>query len=118
VRGLAAAQALLSAVPGYRAGRRFKLVRSAVRGIVVFSVDVEHPDGSLRRAVVEPGLVAPLPLGEERDFGHEVFPEAILRGIPLSVYLLARPVSDIGTPQVLEEVRMSLAHPSSDAGDE
>jgi NAD+ synthase len=42
-------EALLSAVPGYRAGRRFKLVRSAVGGIVVFSVDVEEPDGSLRR---------------------------------------------------------------------
>jgi mannose-1-phosphate guanylyltransferase len=69
-------------------------------------------------AVVEPALVAPLPLGEERDFGHDVFPEAILRGIPLSVYSLSRPVSDIGTPQVLEEVRMSLAHPSADAGDE
>jgi mannose-1-phosphate guanylyltransferase len=69
-------------------------------------------------AIVEPRLVEPLPPGEERDFGHDVFPAAIRAGARIDAYLLTRPVKDIGTPEVLEEVRMSFAFPTTGAGDE
>lgn len=48
--------------------------------------------------VIEPKLVASLPTGMPIDFGHDVFPSAVARGLPIFSYSIADPVIDIGTP--------------------
>jgi NDP-sugar pyrophosphorylase family protein len=51
--------------------------------------------------VIEPELVASLPTGIPFDFGHDVFPSAVERGLPMFTYAIAQPVIDIGTPDGL-----------------
>lgn len=55
--------------------------------------------------VLEPDLVAPLPLGMEADFGRDVFPAAVESGLNLYAARLAEPVIDIGTPEGLALAR-------------
>lgn len=55
--------------------------------------------------LVEPDLLAGLPLGVERDFGHDVFPEALGRGVRIRAHRLAEPVIDMGTPEGLARAR-------------
>ena len=55
--------------------------------------------------VVERELVAELPTNVELDFGHDVFPSALERGLPISAHRLARPVIDVGTPEGLTLAR-------------
>jgi NDP-sugar pyrophosphorylase family protein len=51
--------------------------------------------------VIEPQLVSSLPAGAPSDFGHDVFPSAVNRGLPIFGYRIAQRVIDIGTPQGL-----------------
>jgi NDP-sugar pyrophosphorylase family protein len=51
--------------------------------------------------IVEPQLVSSLPTGAISDFGHDVFPAAIARGLPIFGYRIAQRVIDIGTPDGL-----------------
>lgn len=55
--------------------------------------------------VIEPEFVQELPLGEELDFGHDVFPNALARGVSLRAHRLADPVIDVGTPEGLARAR-------------
>jgi mannose-1-phosphate guanylyltransferase len=55
--------------------------------------------------LLESEIVAPLERGVERDFGHEVFPWAVERGLPVFAYRLSKPVIDIGTPEGLALAR-------------
>jgi NDP-sugar pyrophosphorylase family protein len=55
--------------------------------------------------VLEPDLAASLPPGIESDFGRDVFPAALERGVPLFATPLAEPVIDIGTPEGLALAR-------------
>jgi mannose-1-phosphate guanylyltransferase len=55
--------------------------------------------------VVDPSLVAELPLGAPLDFGHDVFPGALARGRRIATHLIAAPVTDIGTPAALALAR-------------
>jgi NDP-sugar pyrophosphorylase family protein len=59
--------------------------------------------------VVDPGLVTALPAGTEVDFGHDVFPDALARGVAIQAYELERPVIDVGTPEGLERARARAA---------
>jgi NDP-sugar pyrophosphorylase family protein len=51
--------------------------------------------------VLEPGFLAPLPLGVELDFGYDVFPSALGRGVRILAHRLRQPVLDVGTPDGL-----------------
>ena len=51
--------------------------------------------------VIEPELVSSLPAGAVSDFGHDVFPAALDRGLPIFGYRIAQRVIDIGTPDGL-----------------
>jgi NDP-sugar pyrophosphorylase family protein len=55
--------------------------------------------------VVDPQLVHELPPGVPLDFGHDVFPAALERGVPVVAHILAAPAIDIGTPSALEYIR-------------
>jgi NDP-sugar pyrophosphorylase family protein len=55
--------------------------------------------------VLESDILAPLERGVVSDFGHDVFPWALERGLPLFAYRLSRPVIDIGTPEGLALAR-------------
>jgi mannose-1-phosphate guanylyltransferase len=59
--------------------------------------------------VIDPAFIAELPAGAELDFGHDVFPDALERGVPFFAYRLARPVIDVGTPEGLEYARWVAA---------
>ncbi len=59
--------------------------------------------------VVEPSLLAELPLGEPLDFGHDVFPQALARGAVLAAHMLPEPVIDMGTPGMLALARAQLS---------
>jgi mannose-1-phosphate guanylyltransferase len=39
------------------------------------------------------------------DFGHDVFPEALARGVEIGVHRLAAPVLDVGTPPTLRQAQ-------------
>lgn len=43
--------------------------------------------------------------GVVSDFGHDVFPDALSRGVEIGVYRLPAPVLDIGTPLTLREAQ-------------
>jgi NDP-sugar pyrophosphorylase family protein len=58
--------------------------------------------------VIDPAFVSELPLGRERDFGHDVFPAALERGVPICSHQLRWPVIDVGTPQGLERARARI----------
>lgn len=60
--------------------------------------------------VLESEVVAGLPQGVEADFGNDVFPAALRRGLPLYAARLAQPVIDIGTPEGLTLARTSAEH--------
>jgi NDP-sugar pyrophosphorylase family protein len=51
--------------------------------------------------VLESDIVSPLESGVESDFGRDVFPRAIDRGLPVFAGRLASPMIDIGTPEGL-----------------
>ena len=51
--------------------------------------------------VIEPELVASLPAGSAADFGDDVFPRALARGLPIFSYPISAEVIDIGTPDGL-----------------
>lgn len=59
--------------------------------------------------VVEPDLLAGLPAGAPLDFGHDVLPQALARRRRIGVHLLAEPVIDMGTPEMLHVARAALA---------
>jgi mannose-1-phosphate guanylyltransferase len=63
--------------------------------------------------ILEPAFIANLPAGRELDFGHDVFPNALGRRLPIFSHRLSRPVIDIGTPEGLERGRTSVTR---DAG--
>jgi mannose-1-phosphate guanylyltransferase len=58
--------------------------------------------------IVDPDLIAELPAGVELDFGHDVFPEALARELPLAAHVLQAPVIDMGTPAMLDVARAAL----------
>ena len=58
--------------------------------------------------VLEPELVSHLAPGRESDFGTDVFPAALQRGLPLYATRLAQPVIDIGTPEGLTLARATV----------
>jgi NDP-sugar pyrophosphorylase family protein len=66
--------------------------------------------------VVEPDLLSALPAGQERDFGHDVFPQALAEGRPIAAHVLAAPVIDIGTPSALEFAREGAPADAGSAG--
>ena len=49
--------------------------------------------------VVEPSLLSFIPKGRAYDFGHDVFPAALLRNVPLSAQATSAYVLDIGSPE-------------------
>ena len=51
--------------------------------------------------VLEPGFLTTQTRGEELDFGYDVFPAALTRGMKILAHRLDRPVIDVGTPQGL-----------------
>jgi len=59
--------------------------------------------------LVDPDLVAALPPGEERDFGHDVFPAALRAGRRILAHRLPAPVIDVGTPAGLAQARRAAA---------
>jgi mannose-1-phosphate guanylyltransferase/phosphomannomutase len=58
--------------------------------------------------VIEPELVASLPLGTPSDFGHDVFPHALAHGARIFAHRIAGPVIDIGTPEGLAQARAAV----------
>jgi mannose-1-phosphate guanylyltransferase len=62
--------------------------------------------------LLEPAFVADLPAGVECDFGHDVFPAAVVRGSRMLTYSLPEPVIDVGTPEDLARARARAAAPS------
>jgi mannose-1-phosphate guanylyltransferase/phosphomannomutase len=60
--------------------------------------------------VIEPELVAPLPAGVERDFGKDVFPDALERGMRIFSYRIGGAVIDIGTPAGLAQAQALTGH--------
>jgi NDP-sugar pyrophosphorylase family protein len=61
--------------------------------------------------IVESELVRELPTGMELDFGHDVFPGALDRGLPLFAHRLSRPVIDVGTLEGLALARTQAGTP-------
>lgn len=59
--------------------------------------------------LVEPRLVAGLPRGVALDFGHDVFPDALVRGARIRAHRLDEPVIDIGTVDGLARARDRVA---------
>jgi NDP-sugar pyrophosphorylase family protein len=59
--------------------------------------------------LLDPAFVADLPIGVERDFGSDVFPDALARGVGIRAHRLERPVIDVGTPAALELARQGAA---------
>jgi mannose-1-phosphate guanylyltransferase len=59
--------------------------------------------------LLDPSFVADLPCGVERDFGHDVFPDALARGSRMRAHRLAREVIDVGTPAGLELAEQRIA---------
>lgn len=55
--------------------------------------------------LLEPAFVRTIPAGTPSDFGHDVFPQALLTGQRLATHRLARPVLDIGLPATLALAR-------------
>ena len=55
--------------------------------------------------ILEAEFAAALPIGMELDFGHDVFPPAIRRGLPIFAHRLTLPVIDVGTPAGLAMAR-------------
>jgi mannose-1-phosphate guanylyltransferase len=55
--------------------------------------------------LLETEIVAPLERGLACDFGHDVFPWAVERGLPVFAHRLSKPVIDIGTPEGLALAR-------------
>jgi NDP-sugar pyrophosphorylase family protein len=58
--------------------------------------------------VLEPDFVEPLPPGVPLDFGYDVIPAALERGVQIAAHRLAGPVIDVGTPEGLERARARL----------
>jgi NDP-sugar pyrophosphorylase family protein len=58
--------------------------------------------------VIDPNLIAELPAGVELDFGHDVFPDALARELPLAAHVLQAPAIDMGTPAMLDVARAEL----------
>jgi mannose-1-phosphate guanylyltransferase/phosphomannomutase len=58
--------------------------------------------------VIEPELVASLPLGTPSDFGGDVFPQALAQGTRIFSHRIAGPVIDIGTPEGLAQARAAV----------
>lgn len=59
--------------------------------------------------LLEPELIADLPVGIESDFGHDVFPAALDRRVRIRAHRLAEPVIDMGTPDGLARAREHAA---------
>ena len=52
--------------------------------------------------VLDAQFMASLPAGEPLDFGLDVLPDAVRRGLPVYAHRLAEAVIDVGTPDALE----------------
>lgn len=83
------------------------------RRVVSFAEKEARPEGSTVLVnsgvyVLDPAFVASLEEGAVLDFGMDVFPEAIRRGLPLFAYQLESPVIDIGTPDGLRDARRAV----------
>jgi NDP-sugar pyrophosphorylase family protein len=66
--------------------------------------------------VLESELLEMVAPGEESDFGRDVFPSAIARGLPIFAFQLSRPVIDIGTPEGLSLARATAVAGKGAAG--
>ena len=55
--------------------------------------------------VIESALVEGLAPGSVADFGHDVFPDALARGLRIAAHRLRAPVLDVGTPEALALAR-------------
>jgi NDP-sugar pyrophosphorylase family protein len=60
--------------------------------------------------VLEAGLLAAFPPGVPADFGDDVFPNVLERGLPIFSYRIASPVIDIGTPEGLAEAGAAVGN--------
>lgn len=65
--------------------------------------------------LIERQFVADLRLGEELDFGHDVFPAALERDERILAYRLPEPVIDVGTPEGLARAGSLPSTSSPDA---
>lgn len=73
-----------------------------------------HPTRALVNAglyALKPEFVADLPPGTESDFGLDVFPTALARGLPVFAFRLSVPVIDVGTPEGLARARAGASGP-------
>jgi NDP-sugar pyrophosphorylase family protein len=59
--------------------------------------------------LIEPELLGQIALGARADFGRDVFPQALERGIHVYAHKLKQPVIDIGTPNALAAARALYA---------
>jgi NDP-sugar pyrophosphorylase family protein len=94
----------------------------AGKGVVEIGVDdnvarfLEKPTAEVARPawinsgvyVIDPAVIAGLPVGVPLDFGHDVLPTAIERGHRVLAYRLSAPVLDLGTPEALAEGRRQV----------
>jgi NDP-sugar pyrophosphorylase family protein len=56
--------------------------------------------------IVEPAFARTIPEHLPSDFGHDVFPAALVRGQRLATHRLSRPVLDVGIPATLKLARL------------
>jgi mannose-1-phosphate guanylyltransferase len=56
--------------------------------------------------IVEPELAQLIPEHIASDFGHDVFPAALARGLRLAAHRLSSPVLDVGVPATLQLARL------------
>jgi NDP-sugar pyrophosphorylase family protein len=56
--------------------------------------------------IVEPAFARQIPEHVPSDFGHDVFPAALVRGQRLATHRLSSPVLDVGIPATLELARL------------
>jgi mannose-1-phosphate guanylyltransferase len=59
--------------------------------------------------VLESDLLSSVAPGAVCDFGEDVFPQALARGLPIFAFRLRSPVIDIGTPEGLSLARSSVS---------
>jgi len=53
--------------------------------------------------VLEPEVLDSIPAGQMYDFGHDVFPDMLAKGVPIAGYVIEETLIDIGLPEKYEE---------------
>jgi NDP-sugar pyrophosphorylase family protein len=66
--------------------------------------------------VLESDLVSTLAPGVPSDFGKDIFPSAVERGLPLFATRLSAPVVDVGTPEGLARARARVGDSAPGGG--